>query len=90
MGILRAFEALTEPKPNDRQFLIAFMAQRLSKRGKGKPAPVRIEDCYWMIAVLLRWGFITKKELPSMSRQTLGNLAEDTKDAWTIINQEGV
>jgi len=90
MGIQRALDALTTPKPNDRQALIVFLAQRLSVRGKVKRSPVRIEDVYWLIAVMVRWNGITKSELPSLSRQAVGNLAEDIKDCWQIINQGGV
>jgi len=90
MGIKRAYEALTAPKQTDRQFLIDFMARRLAKRGGVKRPLPRIETVYHMIAILLRWGFITTQEMPNLSLDAMGNLAEDTLDAWRIINMENV
>jgi len=90
MGIKRAYDALTNPKPSERQFLIWFMASRLAaKRGVKSPI-IKIEAIYHMFAILLRWGFINGENMPNLSRDAVGNLCEDVKDAWHIIATENL
>lgn len=89
MGINRAYEALTNPNPSNRQFLVRFIAERAIRR-ISPPNTVQKDDIWYLICILQRWGFITGEDMPALSRKTLGGLVQDAYDAAKILQVESV
>lgn len=88
MGQKRALDILTDPTPNARGMLVLWLAEKAEKRCPARVTP-KIEDVWYVVAICLRWGAITKTEMPNLSRTALGNLVADTYDVW-VINRSGV
>lgn len=88
MGQKRALEILTNPSPNARAELVLFIANRAEIRCPKRVSP-KIEDIWYIVAICLRWGGITKQEMPNLSRTALGNLVADTYDVW-VIQRSGI
>jgi len=89
MSISYALDTLTNPNPSERQHLVKFLAERCKLRAKNNFSP-RIDDCWYIIAIALRWQAITGQEQPNLGRLALGKLAQDIFDTWTVLVQNEV
>lgn len=87
MGIKRAMEALTDPHPNARQELIRFIADRAMLK-KQRQNTIYKDDIWYIVLILLRWGAITKTDIPNLSRLAVGGVVEDAYDAVKILMVE--
>lgn len=89
MSIQYAMDVLTNPKPSERQTLVKFIAERCMIRSAKNFSP-RIDDVWYIIAVCLRWGAITGRDMPNMGRLALGRLAQDVFDTWALMVQNAI
>jgi len=89
MGAKKAWEALTNPKPTNRDELVLWLADRVIKRFRYRsPMAVKEQDVWWLLVVLARWGWLTRREMPSISRHAMGDLVRDIVDVARINAEE--
>lgn len=84
MGNNQAWEAITAPEPNARQRLIVFVAEACLRRFPHRNKS-HAEDVTYILAVLLRWKFITSEDVVNMGRTAYGRLVSDIMSAWDIM-----
>lgn len=89
MGIQSAYEILTRPQPAERDQLVIFAAQRCNKR-YGRPNQPNEGVASYMLAVLIRWGYVGSDNLKSMQRKAYGKLIADIVDVWALMVQENI
>lgn len=89
MAILSAYDILTDPNPTARGKLVVFLAEWCARRIKQRRYPKK-DDVWYVVAIAMRWGAITRQEMPNFSRSAIGQLVEDVYAVWTIKIQEGI
>jgi len=89
MAIQGALDILTDPNPTNRGRLVLFLTEWAMRRSKNRGYPLK-DDVWFVVAIAMRWGAITRQELPGFTRRALGMLVEDVFAMWTIKIQEGL
>jgi len=83
-----ALEALTAPNPTPRQWAIIECARRLRKRNPNEPRATELKAAY-LVTVMIRWGYLTSNEVPSLTQMAYLKLIGSIVDAWNILIANG-
>jgi len=89
MAILAAMDILTSNKPTDRARLVILLAEWCARRVKHRNYAKK-DDVWYVVAIAMCWGAITRTEMPNFSRSAVGQLVEDVYAVWTIKIQENI